>query len=77
MKTHFSFGKDGIDVSVPDGFEYQVLRSHTAKALDDWAAEIERALDDPIGCEPLASSRRERRRRRYRFATLRGRRRIR
>ena len=54
MKTHFSFGKDGIDVSVPDGFEYQVLRSHTAKALDDWAAEIERALDDPIGCEPLS-----------------------
>jgi len=54
MKTHFSFGKDGIDVSVPDGFDCHVLRSHTATALEDWAAEIERALDDPIGCEPLA-----------------------
>ncbi len=48
MKTHFSFGKDGIDVSVPDGFDCQVLRSHTANALADWAAEIERAIDHPI-----------------------------
>ena len=54
MKTHFSFGKDGIDVTVPDGFDCQVLRSHTATALSDWAAELERALDNPIGCEPLA-----------------------
>jgi lactate racemase len=53
MKTHFSFGKDGVDVTVPNGFDYQVLRSHTAKALEDWAAEIDRSLDDPIGCEPL------------------------
>jgi nickel-dependent lactate racemase len=53
MKAHFSFGKEGIDVTVPDGFKCQVLRSHTAAALDDWAAEIERALDCPIGCEPL------------------------
>jgi nickel-dependent lactate racemase len=55
MKTHFSFGKDGIDVSVPDGFDCQVLRSRTAKALEDWEAEVERALNDPIGCEPLAT----------------------
>jgi lactate racemase len=54
MKTHFSFGKDGIDVTVPDGFDCKVLRSRTATALGDWAAEIERALDDPMGCEPLA-----------------------
>jgi nickel-dependent lactate racemase len=53
MKAHFSFGRDGIDVSVPDGFDCRVLRSHTAKALDDWAAEIERALHDPIGREAL------------------------
>ena len=54
MKTHFSFGKNGIDVSVPDGFEYQVLRSHTAQALGDVSTELEKALDHPIGCEPLA-----------------------
>ena len=54
MKTHFSFGKNGIDVSVPDGFEYQVLRSHTAQALGDVSTELQKALDHPIGCEPLA-----------------------
>lgn len=54
MKTQFSFGKNGIDVSVPDGFATQVIRSRTATALEDWAAELERALDHPIGCEPLA-----------------------
>jgi nickel-dependent lactate racemase len=55
MKTRFSFGKTGLDVSMPDSFEYQVLRSHTATALNDGAAELERALDHPIGCEPLAA----------------------
>jgi nickel-dependent lactate racemase len=54
MKTHFSFGKDGIDVSVPDGFDYQVLRSHTGQAIGDVSAELEKALDHPIGCEPIA-----------------------
>ncbi len=54
MKTRFSFGKNGIDVSVPDGFDYQVLRSHTAQALEDVSADLEKALDHPIGCEPLA-----------------------
>jgi nickel-dependent lactate racemase len=54
MKTHFSFGKNGIDVSVPDGFESQVLRSHMAQALGDVSTELEKALDHPIGCEPLA-----------------------
>src|ERR1700723_4072459 len=55
LKTHFSFGKKGIELSVPDGFEYQVIRSHTATALKDWAAELDKSLDHPIGCEPLAA----------------------
>jgi len=54
MKTGFSFGKGEIEVAVPDRFECKVLRSHTAKALADAALELERALDAPIGCEPLA-----------------------
>jgi nickel-dependent lactate racemase len=53
MKTGFSFGKGEIEVSVPDRLECQVLRSHTAKALADEAAELEKALDAPIGCESL------------------------
>jgi nickel-dependent lactate racemase len=54
MKAHFSFGKNGIDVTVPDGFQSQVIMSHTAKALDDEQAALYAALDAPIGCEPLS-----------------------
>jgi len=53
MKARFSFGKGGIDVSVPDGFESRVIMSHTAQGLDDELAALEAALDFPIGCEPL------------------------
>ena len=53
MKARFSFGKGGIDVSVPDGFQTQVIMSHTARAQDDEQAALDAALDDPIGCEPL------------------------
>jgi lactate racemase len=55
MKTHFSFGKNGIEVSVPDSFRTQVLHSHSAVALNDVAAALAYALDHPIGCEPLAT----------------------
>jgi len=54
MKTRFSFGKNGIDVSVPDGFDFRVVRSHTAAPLADVATALAAALDHPIGCEPIA-----------------------
>ena len=54
MKTQFSFGKNGIEVSVPERFECQVLRSRSAAPLPDPATAIAAALDSPIGCEPLA-----------------------
>lgn len=53
MKTQFAFGKNGIDVSVPDGYECQVVRSHSASALGDVDAALAAALDHPIGCKPL------------------------
>jgi nickel-dependent lactate racemase len=53
MKTQFSFGKSGIEVSVPDGLACQVVRSHTAAAVDNVEAALAAALDFPIGCEPL------------------------
>jgi nickel-dependent lactate racemase len=54
MKAHFSFGKSGIDVLVPEGFKTQVIMSHTAQALADEQAALNAALDAPIGCEPLS-----------------------
>jgi nickel-dependent lactate racemase len=55
MKTQFAFGKNGIEVSVPDGYACRVLRSHTAAALGDVDSALATALDHPIGCEPLAA----------------------
>ncbi|MGC1460958.1 MAG: nickel-dependent lactate racemase [Terracidiphilus sp.] len=55
MKTHFSFGKSGIEVSVPDGYDCRVLHSRTAVALGDIDTALVAALDRPIGCEPLAA----------------------
>ncbi len=55
MKTQFSFGKNGIEVSVPKGFDCQVIRSRSGVALKDAAAALGAALDQPIGCEPLAA----------------------
>jgi nickel-dependent lactate racemase len=55
MKTKFAFGKDGIEVSLPDSYKSQVLQSHTAPALGDVDSALARALDHPIGCEPLDS----------------------
>jgi lactate racemase len=53
MKTHFAFGKAGIDVSVPDSIDCQVVRSRTAPALDDVAGALDAALERPIDSEPL------------------------
>lgn len=53
MKTHFAFGKNGIDVEVPEGFDCQVVRSRAAQALSDVAGALEAALDHPIHSEPL------------------------
>src|SRR5579863_1658713 len=54
MKSRFFFGRDGIDVAVPDGFRCQELRSRKATPVADQTAAVEAALDGPIACAPLA-----------------------
>jgi lactate racemase len=53
MKVRFSFGKSGIDVSVPDSYRTQVILSQTAHAVGNELAALNAALDRPIGCHPL------------------------
>jgi len=53
MKTHFAFGKNGIDVEVPEGFDCQVVRSRAAQALNDISSALNAALDHPIESDPL------------------------
>jgi nickel-dependent lactate racemase len=51
--VQLAFGKKGVGASLPDGFEYIVLEAKSAQPLPDATAEIERALDAPIGSVPL------------------------
>jgi lactate racemase len=53
LKTHFAFGKNGIEISIPDTFDCHEIRSRTAPAIDDEVAAINSALDCPLGCESL------------------------
>jgi nickel-dependent lactate racemase len=55
MKTRFAFGKNGIEVEVPAGFEYRVIKSRTGAALEDQLGALGWALDHPIGCDPLTA----------------------
>lgn len=53
MKINFAFGKTGLTLDLPEGFDYRVLEARSAVPLGDAAAAIARALDAPIGCAPL------------------------
>ncbi len=55
MRTRFAFGKDGIDLTLPDDFDCRVVHTRSAPALADENAAISAALDQPIGCAPLAA----------------------
>jgi lactate racemase len=52
-KVHFEFGKSGIQLNLPDGLDYMMVKSRSAKPMEDPMAALEHALDHPIGCLPL------------------------
>jgi len=49
MKTMFAFGKHGLDVLLPDGPEYELIRAHAGEPLTDVQGALAAALDGPIG----------------------------
>jgi nickel-dependent lactate racemase len=53
MKSKFFFGKNGIEVEVPESVKCREVRSRKAIAVRDETAAVEAALDFPISCEPL------------------------
>src|ERR1035441_8536839 len=53
MNVNFAFGRTGLKLELPEGFEYQVLEARSAVPLADTAKAIECALDAPLGCVPL------------------------
>jgi lactate racemase len=48
LEALFGFGKTGIAVALPDGMNYEVIESRSAKSLPDVDGALERALDAPI-----------------------------
>jgi nickel-dependent lactate racemase len=53
MRLQLAFGKTGLPLELPDGFNYRVLEARSATPLADAVQAVEAALDDPIGCLPL------------------------
>ena len=53
MKVKLAFGKQGLPLELPEGFRYRVLEARSGQPLADAAAEVEKALDAPIGRPPL------------------------
>jgi nickel-dependent lactate racemase len=54
MRINLAFGRTGLTVELPEGFEYHVLEARSAVPLDNVPSALEQALDAPIGCPPLA-----------------------
>src|ERR1035437_1995332 len=53
MNVNFAFGKTGLTLELPEGFEYRVLEARSAVPLDNPAAAIAQALGAPTGRPPL------------------------
>lgn len=54
MHVELAFGKTGLPIDLPSGPEYRVLEARGAAPVADAASAIANALDNPIGCAPLA-----------------------
>jgi len=53
MKSLFFFGKNGIELELPQGFDCHEIRSRKALPVADEAAAVGHALDDPIASASL------------------------
>jgi len=53
MNVRLAFGKEGLPVRLPSGYDYTVLECPVVAALPDPVAAIEAALDHPVAGPPL------------------------
>jgi nickel-dependent lactate racemase len=54
MRIDLAFGKTGLPVELPEGYQYRVLEARSARPLADSSAAIEAALDRPVSSPPLS-----------------------
>ncbi len=53
MKVKLAYGRGGLDLSLPDGLNVDVVQRHHVEALADQAGAVREALRHPIGSRPL------------------------
>lgn len=53
MHIDLAFGKTGLPIDLPEGFDYRLLEARSAQPLVDARVAIEEALDRPIDSPPL------------------------
>jgi nickel-dependent lactate racemase len=53
MTVEMAFGKSGLVLNLPKGFQYRVLEAHSAQPLLNAYRAVEEALDHPTGCVAL------------------------
>jgi nickel-dependent lactate racemase len=54
MQIDFAFGKSGLKLNLPSGFDYRILEQRSSEALADPGGAIQQALDHPSAGLPLA-----------------------
>jgi lactate racemase len=53
MNIRFAFGKRGLEINSPEGYDFEVVEARSAMPLPDVLAALDAALDQPIGRPPL------------------------
>jgi nickel-dependent lactate racemase len=53
MRVEFAFGKTGMTLDLPKGYDYRLLEARSAAPLEDHVQALQSALDAPIGTPPL------------------------
>lgn len=61
MQVELAYGKTGLTVELPDGFEYLILEARGARPLPGVEIALDHALAHPIGSPPLGELARGRR----------------
>ena len=54
MHCQLAFGRNGLELDLPSGHDYEVLECPEIQATDDELAAVERALDSPIAGPPIS-----------------------
>lgn len=53
MRVVMNYGREGLEVELPDDWDVRIIRKRPMPVLDDPVAAMEAALNHPVGCPPL------------------------